>query len=88
MGCWMTILYLPRWCCPLVPKLADPLGDDSEDELGGEDVDLFPPPPPPMKIRGSLKHLVSSMKLFNACKKRSMRELTMSHPNIQLCLYV
>nr|GMC94555.1 beta-D-glucosyl crocetin beta-1,6-glucosyltransferase-like [Ipomoea batatas] len=63
---------------------AEPLGNDSDDGLGGEEVELFPP----MKIRGTLKHLVSSMKLFNACQKRAMRELTMSHPHIQLCLYV
>ncbi|XP_031107103.1 uncharacterized protein LOC116011826 [Ipomoea triloba] len=49
----------------------DPPLDDSNDGLGGEEVDLFPP----LKIRGKHKYLVSPIKRFNACQKRAVPEI-------------
>nr|GMD29163.1 beta-D-glucosyl crocetin beta-1,6-glucosyltransferase-like [Ipomoea batatas] len=43
----------------------DPMQDDSDGGLGGEDVQLFPE----LKIRGNPKHLASPIKHFNACQK-------------------
>nr|GLL39556.1 uncharacterized protein LOC109168900 [Ipomoea trifida] len=49
----------------------DPMQDDSDSGLGGEDVQLFPE----LKIRGSPKHLASPIKHFNACQKNAVRAL-------------
>nr|GMC70729.1 uncharacterized protein LOC109174777 [Ipomoea batatas]GME03276.1 uncharacterized protein LOC109174777 [Ipomoea batatas] len=49
----------------------DPMQDDSDSGLGGEDVQLFPE----LKIRGSPKHLASPIKHFNACQKNVVRAL-------------
>nr|GMD39206.1 uncharacterized protein LOC109191529 [Ipomoea batatas] len=49
----------------------DPVQDDSDSGLGGEDVQLFPE----LKIRGSPKHLAWPIKRFNACQKNAVRAL-------------
>nr|GMD75008.1 beta-D-glucosyl crocetin beta-1,6-glucosyltransferase-like [Ipomoea batatas]GMD79898.1 beta-D-glucosyl crocetin beta-1,6-glucosyltransferase-like [Ipomoea batatas] len=54
---------------------ANPPLDDSDHGLTGEEVRLFPI----MKTCASPKNLFSSMKRFNACQKRVVREIV-NHP--------
>nr|GMD67308.1 beta-D-glucosyl crocetin beta-1,6-glucosyltransferase-like [Ipomoea batatas] len=49
----------------------NPVQDDYDSGLGGEDVQLFPE----LKIRGSPKHLAWPIKRFNACQKNAVRAL-------------